>query len=383
LSRVIDEHRQFLSDHVRLAAFAKAIDEVVQVGDTVLDLGSGTGILALLACRAGAHRVYSIESSGIIQIAREIAQANGFNDRIVFVKGLSTRVTLPEPVDVIVGDQIGRMGFEAGLLDDLSDARERFLKPGGRLVPETVSMMVAPIERSESWSWVSFWEGSTQGFDFSAARRIASNTGYPTNLNPEDLLGSPVCAWTFETKTTTNSPLASSFTLPVERNGHLHGLGVWFEAMLSKSSSMTNSPLAGERINRRNVFLPIERPVEVKTGDRVEVRLHVRPQDLIVSWSGEVWKASAETNDQLLAKFGQSTFKGMLVDRDAIQRTEPSSVPRLTPWGEARRTILNLSDGLHTLAEIEQEVYSAHRKLFRTEGDAAGFVAEVIPGYSL
>jgi len=117
----------------------------------------------LLACRAGAQRVYSIESSGIIQIAREIAQANGFNDRIVFVKGLSTRVTLPEPVDVIVGDQIGRMGFEAGLLDDLSDARERFLKPGGRLVPETVSMMVAPIERSESWSWVSFWEGSTQG----------------------------------------------------------------------------------------------------------------------------------------------------------------------------------------------------------------------------
>ena len=108
-------------------------------------------------------------------------------------------------------------------------------------------------------------------------------------------------------------------------------MGVWFEAMLSKSSSMTNSPLAGERINRRNVFLPIERPVEVKTGDRVEVRLHVRPQDLIVSWSGEVWKASAETNDQPLAKFGQSTFKGMLVDRDAIQRTEPSSVPRLTP----------------------------------------------------
>src|SRR5204863_7107587 len=112
MSMILDEHRQYLSDGTRVTALSAAIERVVKPGAVVVDLGAGTGILGLLACRAGARRVYSIEAGGMIELAREIARANGFEDRIVFVKGLSTQVDLPEKADVLIADQIGRFGFE-------------------------------------------------------------------------------------------------------------------------------------------------------------------------------------------------------------------------------------------------------------------------------
>ena len=80
MSLVLDEHRQYLSDAVRIDAFRRAIAEVVAPGSVVLDLASGTGILGLLACEAGARRVYAIEATGMTEIARAVASANGLHD---------------------------------------------------------------------------------------------------------------------------------------------------------------------------------------------------------------------------------------------------------------------------------------------------------------
>ena len=115
MSLIVDEHRQYLADPHRLAAFERAITATVKPGDVVIDLGAGTGILGLFACRAGAARVYAIDDGSIIGLARELCRANGYSDRVVFVKGLSSRIALPEKADVAVSDQIGRFGFEAGV----------------------------------------------------------------------------------------------------------------------------------------------------------------------------------------------------------------------------------------------------------------------------
>ena len=74
-ARGLDEHRQLLSDEARIRAFEAALNETVKPHHVVLDLGAGTGILGLLACRAGARHVYSIDSGGIIQVARDISRA--------------------------------------------------------------------------------------------------------------------------------------------------------------------------------------------------------------------------------------------------------------------------------------------------------------------
>jgi protein arginine N-methyltransferase 1 len=114
MSLVVDEHRQFLCDRARLRVFERAIAAAVRPGDVVIDLGAGTGVLGLLACRAGAARVYAIENSGMIEVARALAHANGLGDRVIFVRAHSSEAHLPEHADVLVADLIGRMGFEAG-----------------------------------------------------------------------------------------------------------------------------------------------------------------------------------------------------------------------------------------------------------------------------
>lgn len=387
MSLVVDEHRAYLADQARVAAFRQAIGEVVKPGHVVLDLGSGTGILGLLACRAGAKRVYSIEEGGMIEVAREICRANGFEDRMVFIKGLSTQVELPEKVDMILADQVGHFGFEAGLFEYFSDARTRFLKPGGVTIPSRVDLCVAPVESPELWSQVEFWNGSPVGFDFRPARALAANTGYPTKLMPDHLLGDPVtlaslgltdaapATWTFET------------SIVATRTGTLHGIGGWFAAQLSRHVTLSNSPLVAQRINRRNVFFPIDRPVALHKGDRVSIRMHIQPGEVMVTWNVEVWEDTASPQGRKLstrkAQFTHSTLQGMLISREDLQRTRPDFVPTLSPSGHARLSVLSLCDGKRSLSEVEQEVFRRHPKLFRSPADAASFVAEVVTRYSL
>jgi Ribosomal protein L11 methyltransferase (PrmA) len=387
LSRIVDEHRQYLADHARLSAFRQAIGEVVKPGDVVLDLGSGTGILGLLACRAGAKRVYSIEQGGMIELARQISRANGLQDQMVFIKGLSTRVHLPEQVDVILADQIGRFGFEAGLFEYFSDARNRFLKPDGVMIPSRVDLCVAPIECQEMWSQVEFWNCSPAGFDFSPARSLAANTGYPVKFRPEHFLGDPVMLATLDLSSAAPASLSLETSVVANRAGILHGVGGWFSAQLSRSVTMSNSPLATHPIRRMNVFLPIDRPVTLQRGDRVQISMHIVPTELIITWKVAVWGDSdtpqGRQQGTRKAQFTHSTFQGMLICKEDLQRTQPHFIPKRSPWGEARLSVLSLCDGQRALSEIEQEVYHRHPKLFRSLGDAAAFVAEVITRYSV
>jgi type I protein arginine methyltransferase len=381
VSLIVDEHRHYLEDQARLTAFRRAIQESVMPGAVVVDLGSGTGILGLLACQAGAARVYSIEETGLIELARDIGQANGFADRIRFIKGLSTQVDLPEPADVIVADQIGHFGFEAGLFDYFSDARRRFLKPNGVTIPQRITFCIAPVEHGPLWEQVEFWNGSPAGFDLRPARALASNTGYPVKLLPEQLLGPSVDPFSVDPSTSGSQPLHFGCTLPITRTGTLHGLGGWFIAQLSPSVTMTNSPLNEQRVDRRNVFFPLDRPVSVQAGDAVIVTMQILPVQIAVTWKVEIRKNDRPDTEHL--RFTHSTLKGMLIAREDLQRTHPAFVPTLSPWGTARQTVLTLCDGTRPLAQIECELLHRHPDLFPSLSNAATFVAEVVTRYSV
>src|SRR3954469_11620903 len=85
-----------VADHSRVDAYARALEASVRPGCTVLDLGTGTGIFALVAARLGARRVYAVEPSDAIATAARLARANGVAERIEFIQGFSTEITLPE-----------------------------------------------------------------------------------------------------------------------------------------------------------------------------------------------------------------------------------------------------------------------------------------------
>jgi protein arginine N-methyltransferase 1 len=384
MSLVLDEHREYLSDPNRLDAYSRAIAELVKPGAVVVDLGAGTGIMGLLACRAGASRIYCIEQTSLIGLTREIFRANDFADRVTFIKDLSTNITLPARADVVVADQIGRFGFEAGILEFFSDARKRFLKPEGLLLPSRIDLMVAPVELEELWRQVEFWNRRPAGFDFGPARKIAVNTGYPVSLQRQQLLASPVMIASLATGEGFGSIPGIEATMEIERAGVLHGIGGWFDAQLSPSVMMSNGPLDPQRIGRRNVFFPIDRPVAVVKGDRVRVAMTIQPENVMVTWKVEIsgLGSAPQRKGTARARFVHSTFQGMLLCEEDLARERPGFVPSLTPRGEARKSILDLCDGRNSLAKIEQEVYRRHPQLFPSFAQAAAFVSEVVTRYS-
>ena len=128
-------HGEMLADAARVEAYAAAIGRSVRPGDAVLEIGTGTGLFAMLACKAGARRVYAIEADDIIEVARANAAANGLADRIEFIHGLSTAVELPERVAVVVSDLRGVLPLYESHIASIVDARTRFLAPGGGLIP--------------------------------------------------------------------------------------------------------------------------------------------------------------------------------------------------------------------------------------------------------
>src|SRR6185295_4287146 len=116
-----------LLDRGRTRAFAEGLRACIQPDCVVIDIGCGPGILSLLACRFGARRVYAIEPDDVIACARDAAAANGFADRIVFLQGLSTALTLPEKADIVVADIRGVLPFFGSSITSLIDARTRLL----------------------------------------------------------------------------------------------------------------------------------------------------------------------------------------------------------------------------------------------------------------
>ena len=377
MSLIVDEHRQYLSDPVRLNVFRRAIQELVRPGDVVADLGSGTGILGLFALAAGASRVYSIETTGMLEIARALARANGYADRFRGIHAHSAEAAIGEPIDLLISDFVGRFGFDADILDIYPDAVARFLRPGGRVLPSDIRLSIAPVERADMHAQVQFWRTCPAGVDVSPAFEWAVNTGYPVALSERDLLGDSIEVVAFETHAPPAVPFDAHADLSITRRGTIHGLGGWMAAQLSPGVTLTNSPRAGERIRRRNVFLPFRAPLDASPGDVLRVRLTIRPSDHIVSWT-----AAHVSGARISPPQSHTTLRGMLVTREDLARARPDFVPVLSPRGAGRLTTLQLCDGKRTLREVEDAVFDRHQDLFSSRGEAAAFVAEVVSGYS-
>lgn len=375
MSLVVDEHREYLRDVPRISAMRRAIHALVRPGDIVLDLGCGTGILGLMACEAGAARVYAIDHSGMIEIARAIAQRNGRADDIVHIAGHSTHVTLPEKANVLVFDQIGRFGFEAGVLEFALDARRRLLEPHARILPAAIRLEVALCVSEELRGRVDFWLTHPAGIDASPAFTTAVNTGYPVEPEEVEQVSQPRQVLEIDVSTWDEQCLTGSVELTALRDASVDGLSGWFRAELAPGVFMTNAPDAPDRILRRLVFLPFDRPMPVTRGERVTVDIKLLGADMILSW-----RASTADGRESRA---HSTWRGMLPTREELDLARPDARPRITPRGEARRTVLELCDGSREVRDIETEVASRHPDLFANEREAAVFVAEVVSAYGV
>lgn len=137
-------HSLMLNDSVRMESFKKAIFEVVKKGDIVCDLGTGTGVLAQWALEAGAKCVYGIDfNKNIIELAK--LNLIEFGERFIPILGNSLDIELPEKVNVVISETIGNFADNENCILYLKDAKHRFLKSGGVMIPSNLEQVLVPV----------------------------------------------------------------------------------------------------------------------------------------------------------------------------------------------------------------------------------------------
>lgn len=144
-------HEEMLKDKERTLTYKRAIE---RNGDNfkdkiVMDIGSGTGILSIFAARAGAKHVYAIENAEIAYFSREIIRKNNLSDKITVIKGKMEEIQLPvEKVDIIISEWMGYFLLYESMLDTVLWARDKYLVPGGKMLPDRAKIFMAAIEDS-------------------------------------------------------------------------------------------------------------------------------------------------------------------------------------------------------------------------------------------
>jgi protein arginine N-methyltransferase 1 len=375
MSLLLDSELAYLNDQARVAAFKAAIAGVVRAGDVVFDVRCGSGLLGLFACQAGARRVYVLNDNGMAGVAVEIARDNGFAGRVEAVEGQPQRLRLPEQVDVIVADLMGRMGYEAGIFGICAQAR-CLLRPGGNIIPARMEFAIAPVEAVRAWQRMDFWRGRAAGFNLNAAARNAANTAYAEMFEVEQFLAEPaVVAAADLVRASPRMVVRGRKCFEVRREGTLHGVAGWFAARLSPQVSLTNCPSHAPHVASACAFLPLAEAVAVAAGDRVEVQLDLIPAQSMIAWQVEVTGATS-------ARRRHATLDGLLISRADLRRVNPDYAPALDRWGQARRTALNLCDGQRSTAAISAALLERHPDLFAALEDAAAFVGEVLMAYA-
>jgi hypothetical protein len=234
-------HIRMLNDRLRTTTFLAAIKEVVRPGNVVVDIGTGTGILAIAAAKAGARHVYAIEEGSIGEAARDMFAANGLADRITLISGKSTRVELPERADVLVSEILGNDIFDEQVIEVTRDARARLLKPTGRLVPARLRVFALPLEvPREEVARQSFVPENLElwrrlyGFDFEPLSRRPY--GNPAIFRAAHVmrgwrrLGPPVLLAEIDLATIGRADLDVRAQCTLETSGLVSGVQVYFEA---------------------------------------------------------------------------------------------------------------------------------------------------------
>lgn len=373
--------RQFggmIADQVRMQAHEEALRRAVFPGATVLDLGCGTGIFSFLALQLGAGHVYAIDPAPAIQVGMEIARENGVSDDITFYQALSTDIDLPEPVDVVIADLRGVLPFAESHIPSLIDARQRLLKAGGTLIPQSDSLWLAVVSMPKNFEKINYpWSETPYGFDMARAGRYLNNAWYSGRADPQQLLSEPAEWARLDYRTIESPNAAGQVMLEITQSGTAHGLLVWFDATLFDDVGFSNRPgVDPHPLVYGSGFFPWPHAVAVEAGDGVAVAIDVKLIGGSYVWR---WRSEVRAQDgQQKENFQQGSFYANPLSLADLQRKKPDFVPTLGRKGEIARFTLNLVEGQLSNLEIAARLLEQYPADFSGRKAALTYVTNLL-----
>ena len=276
-------YQDMLGDARRMERYRQAIEQVVQPGDIVADLGTGLGVLAIMAVQAGARHVYAVDvRPQIIPITQRVLDANKLADRVTLIQADATEVQIPEPVDVIVNELIGDFGTDENIYECVAAVVGSSLKHGGRVLPRRLSTHLVGVEYDDEFRGV--FSENFFGMDLRAAveEPFSSDVVMHSLRNrPRELTNIvAVEAIDFETEL---PPRAYRYEIDLEvvRDGKLQGFAGFFDCELADGVTLGNYPCY-EGCHWVNWNWPVTPFVEVREGQLIRGEL-ITPEKTVAS----------------------------------------------------------------------------------------------------
>lgn len=279
-------------DPLRTNPLYKAIHKVVKRGDVVCDIGAGLGLLTFYALSAGARCVYAIDcDKDSLNVAIEFAKKHGVVDNISFIEGHSSDVYIGEKADVVICETIGSAAFDENILATLKDAKKRFLRRGGKIIPAVIELWGAPATfkiPSPLWG-----EACPESFDFAQdkLRRRGRGEGIIETaiIKRKNLLCSPTLLAGINTQKKFRSGIHVRHNFIIKKNGKLSGVALWPKVEWSKDLITDASPLKPPTHWKQCILPNDVKPVRV--GEKIHLELIIEPDPTDLKKQTEIlWK---------------------------------------------------------------------------------------------
>ena len=292
LTNLIDEivsdwHVPMMNDAHRNDAYQAALARAIRPDTRVLEIGTGGGLLALLAARCGARSVTTCETvASLAETARKIVSANGYGDRITVLAKHSTALEIgadmAEKADLVISEILSNEFLYEGVVPSLTDAQRRLLKPGGQVIPAAGSIKVALLGGEAAAPYLRV--DDICGFDMRAFNAVVSRKKIiPAKYFDGELLSDDTRAFTFDfTSLDRISAEAKTLRIPARSPGLCYGIIQWFHLQMDDEVEFENHPTIEKPATSWTypVYL-FDQPVTVEKG---QVAIVTASHDRMAPW---------------------------------------------------------------------------------------------------
>lgn len=305
--RLVQGHRRLLGDDERNRAFYEALRRTVTSETAVLDIGSGTGIWAVAAAMLGARRVVAIEYEPLlIGLIKALAEENGVAEKIEVVCADSRTVQLGRDFDIVISETVGHLVFDESIAPIMIDARMRFLKPNGILIPQTVGLAAAAahLENAD--------EKLPAGISALRASVFESlEINIPVALPDKSLLtvlSQPETLVAADLRTITALPDLTDLSVHWEMpdTSEINCFAVWAEAVLTDDVSIETSQTTS--------WMPMIYRIKPFQGTGGDVRFKLKLTD-----KSHYWTASLKNGSQ----YEEQSYSPVLAATELVRLSRP------------------------------------------------------------
>jgi len=363
-------------------AYISAIKKSINKDTVVVDLGAGTGIFSLIACKFGAKRVYAIEPNPAINLGIKASKKSGFAEKIQFINKYSAEVELKEKADLIIFDLRGKLPLHKNNIEIIIDARKRFLKKSGVFVPGSDQIWASVVESPRKYNdIIGAWDNNRYKFDLSDGKIPCLNTIHPMNKIKAKFLTERRIWLDIDYYRVNKTSFKNKLILKTIASGTAHGIYIWFNCNLVPGVKLINSPdVKGSKVYGR-VFFPFLEPVVIKKGDKIELDISAKldTNNYLWTWKTKIYKKFGK---KPIKEFKQSTFFNNISSLENYFKKSPSYKTSLNERASIDFDILKMFNKNYSVERIAKIILEKFPKKFRNIDESVQFVGLMSLKYS-